>query len=513
MTNAKAHYNLARRFSECMESLPGAPAVWQDGRAFSYAEVGELSRRIAGWLEQQGVRAGSRVGILAGRGLTAYTGILGACWAGCAWVPLNPAHPPARLNNLLQRAALDALIVDGEGASVLAQLNPPPLVLDPGTTCTEAVDHAPVARAGDDLAYLMFTSGTTGEPKGVMITHAAIAHFIEVMQARYQIGPGDRLSQFFELTFDLSVFDVFMSLSFGACLHVLPEPARLAPAAFIAGQKLTVWFSVPSAMVLMDRFRQLQAGAFPGLRLSLFCGEPLPAEPVARWQAAAPNSVVENLYGPTEATLACLLQSCTPGIPSTPERDCVAIGQPFPGMRAAILDSTGQVLASGRGPGELVLAGPQLAAGYWRDSKLTDERFISLADQRWYKSGDLARQDPHGCFHHLGRIDNQIKLFGHRVELEEIDTHLRAACGTESAMAVAWPVQHGSAQGIVAFVAGSNQGVAEIREAMKKRVPDYMVPRQVRFLDALPLSSNGKFDRNALAGLLKTTGPAGPCLR
>ena len=507
MTIDNNNYNLARRFSERVQAMPEAPALWLEGRTLSYAELGDLCRRVAGWLEREGVEAGSRVGILAGRGATAYAGVLGVCWAGCAWVPLNPTHPLDRLNNLLQRAELDALIVDQEGASLLPGLETPVRVLGPEIALTDTVGHPPVPRKGDDLAYLMFTSGTTGVPKGVMITHAAIDQFLSVMQARYRIGPGDRVSQFFELTFDLSLFDVFMSLGNGATLCVLPEASRLGPAGFIAEQKLTVWFSVPSAMVLMDRFRQLRPGAFPDLRLSLFCGEPLPADPLENWMAAAPDSVLENLYGPTEATLACLLQPCSPNIRVTPERGCVAIGHPYAGMQAAILDSEGQIARPDGEPGELLLAGPQLAAAYWQDRALTNERFITLDGTRWYRSGDLARQDEDGCFHHLGRTDNQIKIMGHRVELEDIDTHLRDACRSESAMAVAWPVKHGSAQGVVAFVAGSTLSVAEIRDSMKKQVPEYMIPRQVRFIDSLPLSSNGKFDRNALVELLKTQSP------
>jgi amino acid adenylation domain-containing protein len=504
--NAK-HYNLAGRFSERIVEMPAAPALWVDGRSYSYSELGAQVQGVSNWLVRENVRAGSRVGVLAGRGVTAIAGILGICWAGCAWVPLNPAHPRDRLAALLQRADLDALIVDEAGAALLADIDPPSRVLGPALEDLPASDQPPAPRSGDDLAYLMFTSGTTGIPKGVMITHSAIDHFLTVMQNRYHIRPGDRVSQFFELTFDLSVFDVLMALSFGATLCVLPEARRLGPATFIEEQKLTVWFSVPSAMVLMDRFRQLRPGAFESLRLSLFCGEPLPAEPVANWMTAAPNSVMENLYGPTEATLACLLQPCEPDLKVTEERGCVAIGEPYPGMQAAILDLDFEELRSDDKPGELLLAGPQLAAGYWRDPGLTSDRFITLDGTRWYRSGDLARRDPGGRFHHLGRTDNQVKILGHRVELEDIDHHLRQACQSESAMAVAWPVKHGSAQGVVAFVAGSDLGIAEIRERMKQRLPEYMVPRQVKFIDALPLSANGKFDRNALIERLKTPQP------
>ena len=495
-------FNMAARFSHQVLRAPEAPALWVDGASTSYGVLEDQVRRVAGWLAGEGVQQGARVGVLAARGVSAIAGILGASWAGCTWVPLNPAHPQERLQNCISRAELDALIVDEAGFALLDRLETPGRVLGPDVPLVAPIQTPPAACAADDVAYLMFTSGTTGMPKGVMISQGAIEHFIAVMQERYSVGPSDRVSQFFELTFDLSVFDLFMALGHGACLHVLPESARLGPAAFIQEQRLTVWFSVPSAAVLMHRFGQLRPDAFPELRLSLFCGEPLPAEPVRNWLAAAPESVVENLYGPTEATLACLLQPCTEDLAVTDERGCVAIGQPYPEMRAAILSLDEAVIHNDDQPGELLLAGPQLADGYWRDQALTAERFIQLDGVRWYRTGDLARQDKQGRFHHLGRTDNQVKIFGHRVELEDIDAHLRKASGVDSAMAVAWPLAHGSAQGVVAFVAGSELDAATIRARMKERVPQYMVPRQVKFLEALPLNANGKFDRKALLAML-----------
>jgi D-alanine--poly(phosphoribitol) ligase subunit 1 len=498
-------YSLASSFSEQLLKHPDEPALLLDGQTLDYRALGDSVRRVAGWLTRQGVRPGARVGVLAARSLEAYAGILGACWAGCAWVPLNPGHPEQRLASLLERSQPDALVVDARGAEVAGRAGVP--VLGPGlASAGEPTDAAPVWRGADDLAYLMFTSGTTGVPKGVMIAQAAIHHFLSVMQQRYGIGPGDRVSQFFELTFDLSLFDLFMSFGNGAALCVLPEQSRLGPAQFIAEQKLTVWFSVPSAMVLMHRFRQLQPGAFPHLRLSLFCGEPLPADPVASWRSATPNAVTENLYGPTEATLACLLEPCGEDLRVTPERRCVAIGRPYPDTLAEVVDAEGKPCGPGQ-PGELLLGGSQLAAGYWRDPGLTSERFVRRAGVRWYRTGDLAYRDEADCFHHLGRIDNQIKIFGHRVELEDIDAHLRQVCQCDTAMAVAWPIVHGSAQGVVAFVAGCDLSVAAIRDGMKRRVPEYMVPREVRFLDALPLSANGKFDRNALGQSLRKGSP------
>jgi non-ribosomal peptide synthetase component F len=193
---------------------------------------------------------------------------------------------------------------------------------------------------GEALAYLMFTSGTTGTPKGVMVTAANLHHFAMVMQQRYQIGPGDRLSRASEITFDLSVFDIFVGLGNGAAVCVVPQAQRLAPARFIRERRLTVWFSVPSVATALQQLKMLKPGSLSQLRWSLFCGELLPVAVAAAWQAAAPNSVVENLYGPTEATVSCLLQRVPADITAagavTANRGIVAIGRPNPGMRAAV---------------------------------------------------------------------------------------------------------------------------------------------------------------------------------
>jgi len=497
--------NLAQGFFHHVRHTPDAPALVLDGEILSYQRLGTIAAAVANQLKTWCLGPGSRVGILASRSIPAYAGVLGACWAGCTYVPLNPANPPARLRGLLKHADVQALVVDSRGSEQWQALGTATdRVMGPSLESLAIPDPLPQPEPVPDteLAYLMFTSGTTGTPKGVMVTHANISTFLAIMQHRYQLSPADRVSQFFELTFDLSVFDLFMSWNAGASLWVVPESARMAPTGFIRGNELTAWFSVPSSMVMMDRFRQLKPGALPSLRLALFCGEPLPADPLQRWLDATSNAVTENLYGPTEATLACLLQPCSKPVVVTPERDTVAIGTPYPGTHAAILNHDGSFSSPGV-PGELVLAGAQIAAGYWRDPGLTSEHFVELksidgSTRRWYRTGDLAYKDEKGRFHHLGRMDNQIKIFGHRVELEDIDAHLRAVCEVETAATVAWPVEHGSAQGIVGFVSGTKLDQAEIRKRMKARVPDYMVPRRIQFLDALPLTVNGKLDRRAL---------------
>jgi len=258
---------------------------------------------------------------------------------------------------------------------------------------------------------------------------------------------------------------------------------------------------VPSTIAFMRNLKMLAPGSFPSVRYSIFCGEPLPASSAELWQKAAPNSLVDNLYGPTEATVVCIGQRCTEPMIVTESRGTVATGKPFGSMSAAIVDSSLHVLPAGE-KGELALCGPQVAKGYFKDPQKTAARFPSIAGRVWYLTGDFAYQDANGIFHHLGRTDNQVKVLGNRVELEDVETHLREVCAVDSVAAVAWPITNALAEGIVAFVAGCTLPASEIREHMQRRVPKYMVPTAVRFLTKLPVSTSGKTDRKALAAML-----------
>jgi D-alanine--poly(phosphoribitol) ligase subunit 1 len=513
-----ANFNLAAAFYWQSVIHPFAEALHVAGTHLCYAELAGLARRVSGWLACP-ADGSAKIGILASRSIEAYAGILGALWSGAAYVPINPKTPEERLIHILRITQLDALIVDAAGASRLSEPvleNAPrrilsgllaPALLQPTQGSGVTFDcfaqlpaggvEEPVDVAPDAMAYLLFTSGTTGVPKGVMVTAGCVRQLIDFLQPRYQFRPADRVSQAFELTFDLSVFDMFMTWSAGASLHVVPESQLMAPGKFIRENELTVWFCTPSTVAFMQRMRMLAPGAFPHLRCSLFCGEPLPLASAQAWQAAAPNSIVDNLYGPTEATVACLVQRLTDPPNVTARRGIVAIGKPFDGTEAAVVDTEFNPAPVGDA-GELLLGGGQLARGYFGDEKLTEARFPMIRGKRWYRTGDLVYQDAAATFHHLGRIDNQVKVLGNRVELEEVEAHLREVMGTDMVAVVAWPVKDGSAAGLVAFFCGSAVSVDHAHEAMKKRVPGYMVPAQIREIESMPLGASGKTDRKAL---------------
>jgi amino acid adenylation domain-containing protein len=513
---------------------PGAPALLAGGRTWSYGEADGIARTwAAALLEGLDLRP-RRVGVLGYRSEASYLGTLAALLAGATFVPLNPRFPAARTEMMVRLADLDAIIADAEHLEalwpVLHDLERAPLLLLPGAEEPPAgaagmrvLTARDVARLGPlgvlppvlpfESAYLLFTSGSTGVPKGVPVTHANVLHFLDVMARRYGIGPGDRLSQTFDQTFDLSVFDLFMAWENGACV-CSPSPIDLvAPTSFVNRDGITVWFSVPSIPALMRKKNLLKPESMPDLRWSLFCGEPLPAATAEAWQAAAPASIVENLYGPTELTIACFVYRWDPEhSPAACINGLVPIGRPYPGLGAVVLDERREAV-NGDGTGELYVCGPQAVPGYWRAPEKTAERFVTLPVRsaaseehvRFYATGDRVVIHPNGDYVCLGRADDQIKVLGHRVELGDIEAALHDLPGVVDAIAVGWPVEDGVAQGIVAFVTGPDPSAEAIVEGAREVLPDYMAPKEVHVVEAMPLNANGKIDRRALRERLVAT--------
>lgn len=522
--------SLQSGFLRSAEHFPGQPAVAVAGTTLSYHDLRARAASLAATLLHWGPTDGPPLtAVFAYRSPTAFAGVLGALFRGHGYVPLNRTFPPARTRTMLMRSGCRAMIVDAESSTqldeILKGVSEPLLVL-----LADQDDDAGLARRWpthqfrtrrefeppedwqeppaipDSIAYLLFTSGSTGMPKGVMVSHRNVTHFIHTMVERYSITAEDRFSQNFDMTFDLSAFDMFVAWERGACVCCPSQKILLNPGRFIQESRLSVWFSVPSTTVFMKRFGMLKPGQYPGLRWSLFCGEPLPVEVAEAWSKAAPNSSLENLYGPTELTIACTAYRWNPNTsPAEAERGLVPIGEPLPGLEALIARESLQE-ADALEEGELLISGPQVSSGYWHEEDRTAAVFVVPPQKRsvYYRTGDLVRRvNPHGPMVYLGRTDQQIKVRGHRVELGEVEAHLRAEADTEMAIAVGWPVSLSGADGIVAFVDRPGLDLQHLRSRLKTRLPSYAVPRDIRFLSKLPLNANGKVDRKALVRLLE----------
>jgi len=506
---------------------PDALAVAAGDRSLTYGQLAAAAMRLADALKRSPAWRrpdGSipRVGILASRSVEACIAVVGAAWAGATYVPIGLKQPEDRIRNLLSLCDLSAIVADEQGAKRLSRVvleACPPLVLvadavglrapqdrDVAIVATGSLAAAdigaPTPVAPQDSAYILFTSGTTGVPKGVVIPARAVRHSVGSIGTWLGLRASDRLLEACELTFDPSVHNMFATWEVGASVHVLPTSRTLDAVKFARQAGLTVWSSVPSLVALLGQVKALGPGVLPGLRLSLFGGEQLPAAVVTAWRAAAPNSGIFNLYGPTEATVACT--GIRLGLPSpiTPGRDYMSIGRPLPGCRVAVVDASWRPVEDGE-PGELAIAGVQLSDGYVNRPDLTADRFVTIDNDRWYLTGDRAMRDADGNLHWLGRLDNQVKILGHRVELEEVDAHLRAVADVDLVGTVAWPLtEGGSATGSVAFVGAESIDAERIQAGLRARLPAYMVPSRIVPLEAIPLNANGKVDRGALRRLL-----------
>lgn len=510
---------------------PDRPALEAGKETLTYAELHRRALGLGAALGASDADPGSRLtGVFAYRTPTAYAGLLAALLRGNGYVPLSRRHPIERTRLMIRESGLREMIADAASARLLDELltglpAPMSLVIDDEDAARSVAERWPEHRvlgpshlrpdafteasppAPDDLAYVLFTSGSTGTPKGVMVEHRSTAAFVEMMADRCEVSETDRWSQLYELTFDPSVMDMFVAWERGACVCSPTANELIKPDGFVRRSNLTVWSSVPSTAVLMRQLGLLREGAFPSVRLSVFIGEALPLEVTRAWQDAAPASRVDNIYGPTEATVAVTgyrweaarsPAECLNGI--------VPIGRPFPGVDVRIVDDSLRPVADGE-PGELLLGGPQLARGYWNDPEKTGAAFVFPPDagDRYYRTGDrVLREAPDAPIQFLGRLDHQLKVRGHRVELGEIEAALREASGEDAVVAVGWPRTASGADGVAAFIGNPDVDVAAARAELAARLPDYMVPGEIRTLPRLPLNVSGKYDRAGLIRILES---------
>jgi amino acid adenylation domain-containing protein len=506
---------LHRRFEAHAAATPDATALRCDGAALSYGALNRRANQVAHRLQALGVGPGTRVGLCAERSIDLVVGLLGIVKAGGAYVPVDLSYPAERVAFMLGDAQAPVMLTQ---SALLAQLPPhagATLCLDDPSLADAPHENPASPVSVDDLIYVIYTSGSTGQPKGTLLTHRAVDRLFSATAAWFHFGPQDVWTLFHSVAFDFSVWELWGALAHGGCLVVVPQAVSRSPEAFLQllhDERVTVLNQTPSA------FRQLvQADVDSGvprrtsLREVVFGGEALELQALRPWFErhgdAQPRLV--NMYGITETCVHVTYRPITRA--DVDARAGSVIGVPIPDLRVLLLDALLQPVPIGV-TGELFVGGPGLALGYLNRQELTAARFIGdplRPGERLYRSGDLARwrQRAEGALEleYLGRIDHQVKIRGFRIELGEIEALLAQQPGVRESAVLAREDVPGD-QRLVAYVAGSAE-VDALKQALRERLPDYMVPAAFVVLPTLPLTGNGKVDRQALpapAGLVAT---------
>ena len=507
---------------------PDAIAVVGNDDTLTYAQLETRSTQVARILTEGGCHKGDRICVLMPKCPAAIVCLLAIYKAGGVYVPLDPASPPARLEKILDSCDTRWLLAAGPTTRLLDAVfehepfrtsisigwmdaHPPKETTFRIAFSIDDVRSQPVTppvsrTTRRDPAHILYTSGSTGIPKGVVITHANVIHFVEWAVKYFDLSPSDRISGHPPLHFDLSFFDIFGTFAAGAQLHLVPTELNLLPnkmAEFIRASELTQWFSVPSVLTYMAKFEAVRIGDFPTLRRLLWCGEVFPTPSLMHWMRRLPHVKFTNLYGPTEATIASSYYT----VPTCPddEKAAIPIGAACEGEELLVLDERLQPVPHGQ-VGDLYIRGAGLSPGYWRDLDKTEAVFLrnprsSDPSDRIYRTGDLAHIGSDGLVYFLGRADSQIKSRGYRIELGEIETAVNAIASVRESAVVALSSDGFEGASICcAYVPAPGAIITPVtlRKALSTVLPNYMLPSQWLVFERLPTNANGKIDRRQL---------------
>ncbi|WP_081615328.1 Pls/PosA family non-ribosomal peptide synthetase [Rhizobium freirei] len=488
---------LSRVFETLADVHGPSPAVIDSGRVWTYREMDAQANRFARLIIERGVKPGDRVALLLDRSADTYIAILAVMKAGAAFVPLAPAFPEERMALIVEDAGVSFVITVPHYATRAAGLSVPHIVIDGSYSDAASYADTPldIAATDDDICYILYTSGTTGRPKGVAVRHQSICNFVRIAAEAYGYRPGDRVYQGMTIAFDFSTEEIWVPFAAGAT--VVPAPGRMT----LVGEELSDFLraNAITCMACSPTLLSSIESDVPTLRAILVGGEACPHNLVTRW--SKDGRQILNTYGPTEATVTATMAYLTPDKP-------VTIGAPLPTYSIVILDAQSPKLSEPGELGEIGIAGIGLAVGYLNRPDLTEQKFIpdfvglpNNPSQRIYRTGDLGRINSDGEIEYHGRIDTQVKIRGYRIELGEIEAVLLDQPGIAQAAVTTWEIEPGRVElvGYYALKIGVDSiARADLAKELRRRLPDYMVPSFLEELPALPMTVSDKVDTRKL---------------
>jgi len=494
-------------FEAQADETPDAAAIEFCGERLTYRELNARANRLANYLIRRGIGPEAMVGISIDRSFEMVVAILGVLKTGAAYVPLDPTYPRERIAFMIQDTAARVVITQKHLApNIDGDVELISLDEDWQFITNESAANPALPGLPSQVALVLYTSGSTGNPKGVMLEHRSLVNFATVAKSTYGVDGTDRVLQFGSLSFDLSAEEMLISLTSGACLVLRSAEMISAPEDFLARcdeWKLSV-LDLPTVYwhELTDALSKQQLTLPPSIRLVIIGGEKASPDRIAAWNRIVGDQVrLLNSYGPTETTIAVTLCDLSTYASAVIEK-CSPIGRPYPNATAYVLDARLRPVPIGI-PGELHIGGPGVARGYLNRDDLTSQKFIAdpfSSDplERLYKTGDVVRYHEDGNLEFLGRSDSQIKIRGFRVELEEIERVIRSHEAVEKCVVIA---TDGDDKRLVAYLIttdNSREAIADLRQVLKTKLPSYMVPAAFEVIDEFPLTSSGKINRRAL---------------
>lgn len=503
--------NILERIRYSHKKFPDNNSFFIDGKYFTYRDFAERVSTIRSYLENNCDSGEKLVAVLAHdlSDLDTYSSLFAALYAGYGYVPINPLAPISRNQKILNSTGIKTVLTSkiDDNISKFAGLENIKLV-DTRELPKAKINLTPPTISDNEIAYLLFTSGTTGEPKGIPITRGNLNAFIDsFMNFNLNLDENDRFLQMFELTFDFSVFCYVAPLCLGACAYLIPFGGVRYANVYISLEENEITFAsmVPSVLAyLRPYFEEIK---LEKLKYTLFCGEALYEDLAKEWSDCMPNGSIINTYGPTEATVFCTYVIFNKDFSDSKSfNGSVSLGVPMKNVDAVIIDDNCKVLAKGE-KGELCLSGNQLTPGYWKDPSRNEQTFFKLdykgETRTFYKSGDLAFFDEDNDLMFCGRNDSQIKIQGFRIELGEIEFHVRDFTKLSNVAAVAFKNKAGTMQ-IHLFLENYGDDVTKVMEHLKNKIPNYMLPSSISDVRTFPLNINGKVDRKELVKSLES---------